>query len=285
MSGQDGATLWIGNTQYKFGGNVNIGAAASNTATNLAAAIAASSVTTNITAASVGAIVSATSTVVGTQMNVSVYSSTQAALTIIYTSSNVTPGNATGVMTGGTNSAYTLVSGSATVISATNPFSPLTDSLGMPSQIVPTPMVALPVLYSTGSAQAIGGLAWGTTYYIIPVTQGSFGLATTSANAVAGKFITLTSSQTKQTADSFTVTPLAYSGTASGKFESSNDGTNWVQNTTLPLETFTGVYPSSSTVVDAGSTNYANVRFNLSTPPTTGGLILQIVPNGKNSGL
>jgi hypothetical protein len=283
--GQDGATLWIGNTQYKFGGNVTIGAAASNTATNLAAAITASSMTTNITALAIGAVVTATSTVVGTQMNVALYSSTQSALTISpYTSSSTITGVAVGAMIGGTNSAYTLVGGSATVISATNPYSPLTDALGMPVQIIPTPMVALPVLYAQGSS-AITGLTDKTTYYAIPVTVASFGLATTSTGAVAGKFITLTSSQTKATADSYTLTAIPCSGTAAGKFEASNDGTTWVQYPGISTNTFTAVYPSSSTVFDLGSPNYANVRFNLNTLPTWGGLILQIVPNGKNSGL
>jgi len=186
--GQDGATLYIGNSMYRFSGNVAIGAAASNSATNLAAVINASSTTTNIIASAVGAVVGATSTVVGTQMNVTIYSSTQAALTIGGSTVTVAGlgGAGQGQMWGGTNAAYTLTSGTATVISATNPYMPLTDSLGMPSNVTPTPMVALRVLYSTGSAQALTGLTNQATYYVIPVTQGSFGLSTTSTGAVAG---------------------------------------------------------------------------------------------------
>ena len=297
--GQDGATLWIGNTQYKFGGNVNIGAAASNTATNLATAITASSMTTNIVAAAAGSIVSATSTIVGTQMNVTIYSSTQAALTIGGSTVTVAGlnGAGQGQMWGGTNSAYTLVSGSATVISATNPYMPLTDSLGMPSNVTPTPMVGLRLLYGQG-VSAITGLTDKTTYYAIPVTQGSFGLSTTSTGAVAGyaalpamvttngTFIPLTSSQTKTTADSYTLTALAYSTISpAGIWQGSNDGVNWGQMPAISSQTFVSVYPSSTTVQDFGTTNYSSIRFNLNTPPTAGGLILQIIPNGKNSGL
>jgi hypothetical protein len=297
--GQDGATLYIGNSMYRFSGNVAIGAAASNSATNLAAVINASSTTTNIIASAVGAVVGATSTVVGTQMNVTIYSSTQAALTIGGSTVTVAGlgGAGQGQMWGGTNAAYTLTSGTATVISATNPYMPLTDSLGMPSNVTPTPMVGLRLLYGQG-VSAITGLTDKTTYYAIPVTQGSFGLSTTSTGAVAGyaalpamvttngTFIPLTSSQTKTTADSYTLTALAYSTISpAGIWQGSNDGVNWGQMPAISSQTFVSVYPSSTTVQDFGTTNYSSIRFNLNTPPTAGGLILQIIPNGKNSGL
>jgi len=298
--GQDGATLWIGNTQYKFGVNVGIGAAASNTATNLAAAIAASSATTNITAASAGAIVSATSTVVGTQMNVTIYSSTQAALTIGGSTVTVAGlnGAGQGQMWGGTNSAYTIALYPGTtnqymvvyITTTTNP------AYFWPAGL--TPMIALPVLYSTGSATAIMGLTNQTTYYLIPVTPSSYGLSTTSTGALAGynalpvisttngTFIILSSSQSKVSADSFSLTPPAYTGTTTLTWYVSNDCINYTTYPSTGLVTLTPTASIQTYGYDFGTINYKCVQANLvRSVSTTAGETLSIIANGKNSGL
>ena len=289
--GQDGATLFIGNAIYKFGGNVTIGAAASNTATNLAAAITASSVTYGVVANAVAAVVYATSTVVGTQTNYATYSSTQAALTLSpYTSSSSVTGAATGAMYGGSNSAYAI---NTTVIASTATFW----TTGK------TPMVALPGLYGQG-ASAITGLTDKTTYYLIPVTPTSFGLATTSTGAVAGyaklpsvssmtagtadgTFILLASSQAKTTADTYTLTASSYSATTTLTWQVSNDCVNYTNSTSTGTVTMTPTTSTQSQVYDFGTVNFACLQANVARSGATqsAGLTLSIIVNGKNSGL
>ena len=248
----------------------------SGTALNITKAINASLLNTVLiaTVPTNGTIIYTTSTINGTSANFATFSSSQSALTLSpFTSSG--PVTAVGAMFGGTNSAYTLVGGSATIINATNTFGSTTQ----------TGMVGYQVLYTTSSAVTITPLVWGTTYYVIPVSPVAFGLATTSANAQAGKYIVLTSSTNKTATDSFVLTALGETGTPSGIFQASNDGVNWASYPAQSTITFTPVFPSSTTVVDLGQSGYSWIRFNVNTPPTQGGLQLQIIPNAKNSGL
>jgi hypothetical protein len=293
IGGQDGATLWIGNTQFKFGGNVTIGAAASNTATALATAITASSVTTGVVANAVSAVVYATSTAVGTNTNYATYSSTQAALTLSpYTSSSSVTGAATGAMYGGSNSAYTI---NTTVIASTATFYWPTGK---------TPMVALPLLYVQGT-NAITGLTTATTYFMIPVTQSSFGLSTTSTGAVAGyaklpsvstmtagvadgTFIMLTSSRSLTTADNYTLSVSSYAEVMTFGWQVSNDCVNY--GTYASTGTVTMTPPASGTttyVYDFGTIDFACLQAVLtkSGPSYGAPLTLSIIANGKNSGL
>lgn len=249
----------------------------SGTALSIAQAINASSLLNTIVIATVptnGTIIYTTSTANGSNTNYALFSSSQNALTISpFTSSG--PVTAIGAMYGGTNSAYTLVGGSATVITANNSFSPANQ----------TGMVGYQVLFTTSSGTGISGLTWGTTYYVIPISPVAFGLATTSLRAQAGQFIVLTSSVNKSTADSFVLTALPEIGTASGILQASNDGVNYCPYPGQGVYTFTAVFPSSTTVVDLGAAGYSWIRFNVNSPPTQGGLGLQIIPNAKNSGL
>ncbi len=151
-----------------------------------------------------GGVVVATTTAVGTSTNYTLFSSSQAAIGV---SGPVTiaGGYGTSAMTGGTNSGYALNSPIITLV--TNPFAP-----GDSSQ---ASALALPVLY-TGTP-AIGGLTTGTTYFVIPVSKLTIELATTSARAVAGLPLTITSSSTQTTADTYTLAPLAISGASISK--------------------------------------------------------------------
>lgn len=249
----------------------------SGTALSITNAINASPLNTVLVASvpANGTVIFTTSTIVGTAANFALFSSSNSALGLTTLISSTTAGVATGTMSGGTNSAYTLVGGSATILSSTNTFGSQTQ----------TGMVGFEVLYTTTSGNtALIPLINATTYYVIPVSPAAFGLATTSANAQAGKFIVFTSSTAKTTADGFLLTPEAYSGNASGLWQVSNDGVNWAGVTTSS-QTFTPVFPSSTTAVDFGLMDYSWIRFNVAVPPTQGGLQLQIIPNAKNSGL
>jgi hypothetical protein len=247
----------------------------SGTALSIANAINANTTLNQIivaTAPTNSSIIYTTATVVG--QNYALYSSSPTAL-------RWNPANA---MVGGTNSAYTI--NTAVILSTTNWY-----SNGQ------TPMVALPVVYTQG-ASAITGLTNQTTYYAIPISPNAFALATTSTGAVAGfgllpntssttipgVFITLNSSQTKTTADTYSLRPTVFAGSPSGFWQVSNDGNAWTTYTssgTVPLTA------SGNSILggDFGSINFAWIRFNLNTPPTGGALQFSIEPNGKNSGL
>jgi hypothetical protein len=288
----NGICLADGNQWNHDAGQV---AQSSTTACSMAAAVNASTslntvvVSTCVAKSGAGSIVATTSTIVG--VNYATYSSSQSALTLSpYSSSSPVTGYGFGTMTGGTSASYTLVSGSATVISATNPYSP----------IGKTPMVALPVLYVKGT-NAITGLTTGTTYYVIPVTLGAFGLSTTSTGAAAGyaalpaismtngTFIPLTSSQTIVTADSYSLTASSYTATTTITWQVSNDGMNWTTYASTGPVILTPVYPSTNYGYDTGMQNFgflqASVVRSGATAGWSDGLQLLITVNGKNSGL
>jgi hypothetical protein len=248
----------------------------SGTALSIATAINANSVLNQIVIATVpvaGSVIFTTATVVG--QNYALYSSSPTAL-------KWAPANA---MVGGIASSYSL---GGVVIQSTQPWSPATQAA----------MVALPVVYTQG-VSAITGLTNQTTYYAIPINSNAFALSTTSTGAVvgasllpsttsqtAGIFIALASTQTKTTADNYTLRATAFSGSPSGIWQVSNDGTNWATYTSSGTVALT---PSGGTTQslagDFGTINFSFIRFNLNTPPTGGALNLAIEPNGKNSGL
>lgn len=249
----------------------------SGTALSIATAINANATLNKVVISTVSAgqtTIYTTSTVVGLVSNYLLYSSSPTALVW-------TPANA---MVGGKDASYTL---NGTVILSSNPWSPVGQN----------PMVALPVVYSQGVSPILG-LTDQTTYYVIPETSGAFSLATTSTGAVAGygllpntssttipgAFIALRSTQTKTTADNYTLRTTNFAGSPTGIWQVSNDGTNWA---TYPSSGTVTLTPSgaSSTAADFGTINFGFLRFNLNTPPTGGALNLRIEPNAKNSGL
>lgn len=287
--GQNGAEIGIGQTTYKFGVNVTIGASASATATNLATAINASSNTYGVVAQAISTVVTATSTVAGTNTNYATFSSSQTPATLApFTSSSPVTGAAVGSMFGGTNPSYIL---NGTVISTTT----------LPAYFWPvgtTPMIALPVLYTT-SGQAITGLTSGTTYFLIPNTPSSYGLSTTSTGALAGynalpaisttngTFIQLASTESKVTGDTYTLTPSTYSATTTLAWQVSNDCANYSTYASSGTTTLTPTATLQSINYDFGTINFKCVQAVLTKtgPSQSSGIAIDILINGKNSGL
>jgi hypothetical protein len=225
-------------------------------------------------------VVKLTSLSVGTAANYALYSSSNAQISVSLPSTVDSYGRGSSSMYGGANASWTINSANITI--ASNPFYSKATANGQAS------MVALPVLYSIGTV-AIGGLTTGTTYYIIPVDANTIKLASSSANAQAGTGITLTSSGTATTAHTYTLAPLAITGTPSFKWQVSNDGSLWQDFTT----TSSGVAVSSVTLTsytaggastswDFGSFGYSYIRLAV-IAPTTGGLNLLVTLNGKNT--
>ena len=266
LNGQSNAVITINGVPLTAGVSFSTGAATTNTATSLAAAINNVTATAGVVANAAGSIVTTTSTAVGVAANYALTSSTQAALTWSPGNMVTTAGASKGTMTGGTNAGTTI--GSAVIVS-TNNFTK-----------------AYPVLYSSGTP--LSPLVTGTTYYIIPISTNAFQLATTSTGAVAGAGIVITSSSSQTTAHTFNVTPLAPAGlTASALWQVSNDAFNWVPLTisgsgvAVSSNTFTPVYPSTTTIQDWGSLDYQYLRYNITTS-TTAAVNLKVIINSKD---
>lgn len=266
-----------------------VGASSAATANAIATVINAntslSSIVTSTAPAACGltnpcGIVKITSLGVGTATAYTLYSSSNAQVTLSGPSTVDSLGRGSSALYGGLNASWSINSSAITI--ANNPFYSKATANGQAS------MVALPVLYSTG-AVAIGGLTNQTTYYVIPVDANTIKLATTSTGAVAGLAITLTSSGTATAAHTYTLAPLAITGTPSFKWQVSNDGNLWQDFTT----TSSGVAVSSVTISaytaggastswDFGSFGYQFIRLAV-IGPTTGGLNLLVTMNGKTT--
>jgi hypothetical protein len=258
------------------GKNINYtpGAFSSNTAVSLVQAIQADPILNTLIKVSTNpssTVVSATSTIASASSNYLLTSSSQSLITVGGTVF-LTNGQSTGTMTGGKDSAYTLVNGSATVIT-------------VPSNLL---TLGLPVLFSTATA-SIGGLLNGSTYYVIPVTNNAISLASSSANALIGLALPLTSSNSKVGANTYTMSALPITGVPSYAWQVSNDGQNWMnyalttENVAISTVSFTS-YNSTGTVntYDFGAIDYSFLRLN-TVAPTTGAIKIQAVGNGKNS--
>lgn len=254
-NGQDAATFTLNGIALTAGVNFSTGSTTTD-ATNLATALNALSPKI-VSAQGIGAVVTATSTVTGTVTNYTM-STNQ--------TSNLTLSGAT--MTGGTTAADTL--NSATI--------------NLPAHGFTT---ALPVLYTTGTV-AIGNLAWGTTYFVVVVDSNNVQLSSTSTQAVLGVGLVISSTNTQTSAHTYTLAPLAFTqGTAAGKWQVSNDGLSFADfsttaaNVSVSTQTFTPVFPSTTTVQDFGLVDYGYMRYQF-TPPTQGGIALKVILNAKD---
>lgn len=141
---------------------------------------------------------------------------------------------------------------------------------------------ALPLLMTVGAGTAPQDLYAGSTYYVVVVDANDFKLATTSLKAQAGTNDVRLSTQTATGGGSFTLTPLAYSGTASFFWEASDDNVNY-----NPVGVSSVTYSSASatptsTLWDFGDVNFNYLRLNV-TGPTQGGLSLVVTGNGRYS--
>lgn len=179
-------------------------------------------------------------------------------------------------------------------------FQTLASSVTVPSVTVDMPAVVLGTRYITGSnafttglavlytsTAAIGGLTTNTTYYT-GSNVAAFSLATTSTGAIAGTFITFTST-TAGVGYAIKFAPLAITGTPGYKWQVSNDGVNYqdylanefnVSVSSVNLTSFNST--GTLNTWDFGPVGYAWIRLNV-TGPTTGAIRLQVVGNGKNS--
>lgn len=138
---------------------------------------------------------------------------------------------------------------------------------------------AVPVLYSTGTL-AISGLTNQTTYYAYRIDADNFKLATSTTNAVAGTGIVLASTSTAGP-HTYTLAPLAITGTFSFKWQASDDGTNWTDMSVSSV-TFPSPYTAGSTLWDFGAVGHRYVRVNVAAG-TTGAMNLQVSGTGRNS--
>jgi hypothetical protein len=249
--GQDNAVLTINGTALAQGTNWNAATSNTVTAKNIAAAI--NTAFTTITSTNIAGVVYATSTLNGTLYNYTLASSTPAALTL----SGPT-------LTGGQNPQDTLGS---QVFNSSN-------TIGL--------TLALPVLYATGTL-AIGGLVNQTTYYAVPVNAFSFSLALYSTSAVAGlstDFVTVTSTNSSVTLHTYTLTPLALTGSATAVWQASDDDINWVSSSSFTVTSSIG---ATSQGYDFGFFNFHWLRLNF-TAPMTGGVNLTVPVYIKQDG-
>jgi hypothetical protein len=261
--GQDNQSFSINGKLFKA--NTDFFPVTSNTqtGTNIATAITNSSQTIGVVANSAAAgIVTTTSTATGLSTNYAMTSSSDSALSLSLPKT-VTAPSSVGAMTGGAGPAYLV--NTSTITIAGNGFSQ-----------------GMQVLYTTPTV-AITGLVGGTTYYIIEIPAtgsqtSSFMLATSLANALAGTAVTLASIGTPTTADTYTLAPLAITGTPIIKWVVSNDNTNWLPYTTTPLgqtvpsQSYTA-YSSTGAVnvFDFGHMDYGFLGMSV-TAPLTGSL-------------
>ena len=135
---------------------------------------------------------------------------------------------------------------------------------------------ALPLLFSVSSGAAPTGLTTGTTYYAIPIDDFYVKLATTSARAISGLAVDITAVGTGD----YALTPLAFAGTPSFKWQYSNDNVNWL-DMNMSGWTYTG---AGSTLWDFGATNYRYIRLKY-TAGTAGALSLVVTGDGKTQDL
>jgi hypothetical protein len=131
----------------------------------------------------------------------------------------------------------------------------------------------LPVLYEDGGVGTVGGLTTGTTYYVYKVDANTVELASTSAKAVLADVADITAVTIGTTAHTFTLTPLAISGTPSFKWRWSNNGTDFidVNVTSVTISAYTNPY--ASVAYDFEEADYRYLRLAV-TGPTTGGVYL-----------
>jgi hypothetical protein len=139
---------------------------------------------------------------------------------------------------------------------------------------------SVPVLYT--STFTLGGLTTGTTYYTIALDANNFQLATTSTDAAAGNYITLTSSSTAGP-HTFTVTPTATTGSWGAYWMTSDDDTDWTEMpVTVSSITFATPFTTSTTTWDLGTINHRYLRFHVAAG-SGGSIKAQVAVTGRNS--
>lgn len=252
--GRDAEVVTINGYAFKFGVNVPIGAAASNSASNLSTAINAKAKLSNqITASPSSAVVSIQSDAAGSVWNFSLKTSNTAAVTVLHPT-----------MIGGSNPSWTL--NSKNIIVSAHGYTR-----------------AIELLYRPGSgAAAISGLTAETTYYAIPVDANTLQLASSSANAQAGTGITLASTSTLTAAKTYSLLPLSFGAAAGtgGKWQVSNDNSSWSDVNVSSFSWIGGGSVAGSANWDLGKINYRYLSLNV-VGANTGGLTLTVTATGS----
>lgn len=250
--GRNPAVITINGYPFQAGRDFNVGAAASNSATNLAAAVNAKAVLSGqVTATPSGASVTLQALKTGTFLNFSLKTSNTAAVTVLHPT-----------MIGGSNAGWVLNGKNITVTAHGY-------------------TLALPVLYRLGAgAAAISGLTGETTYYAIPVDANTLKLASSKNNATAGTAIVLASSSTLTAAKTYSLLPLGWNPAATTGFawQVSNDNVNWSD---VSITSITYTVPGSQ-AWDFGQVNQRYLGLNV-TGPTSGGLGLTVNAYGTFS--
>lgn len=139
--------------------------------------------------------------------------------------------------------------------------------------------LALPVLYS--GSPVIGGLSSQTTYYVIPVTANSLELASSKSNALLGIGITVVSTNTQTSKNTYSLTPLSITGNPSFKWQVSNDGSNWNDLAVSSVTVSSYSNPAATTIWSFGYIGTRYLRLSV-VAPTTGGLSLNVGVIGTN---
>lgn len=256
--GVDNACVAINGTSLCANSKWYVGASTAATAHSISDAIVANASLSTIVVSTWNshAVITSTSTKVGTLSNYTLTSSTPAAISV----SNPT-------YTGGQNASF---------------------AVGSPQLLLPAHgwTTAVPVLLSTGGATPPSPLVNQTTYYVIRLDANDVELATTSARAQAGQYLTFASSTTTGP-HTMTLTPLAMAGTPGIQWQVSNDCVNYTNFTTTALGVavssivIPSPYTAGATTWDLGPVNYQCIQAAF-TGPTAGALNLQINVNGSN---
>lgn len=254
--GLDNAIIAVNGVVLRQGTDWNAVTNASTTAKNLSDAMMARSAISSIILStwSAAGVVTATATTTGVNAY-SLFTSTAAALRLNGSSTATTD---------------TFLNGLASDIAA-NTFTYNNHGL----------TTGLDVRYNTVTGTAPQNLVNGTTYFVIRDSASSFRLATTRALATATTPTAVTIS-TFTGSGSFTLTPLALSGSPAFKIQVSNDNSNWFDLAVTSV-TFASPYTSTNQFWDLGTPSYGYLRVNY-TVGTQGGVALTVTANGRKSG-
>jgi hypothetical protein len=154
-------------------------------------------------------------------------------------------------------------------------FSAATDKITLLAHGLTT---GVPVLYS--GAPAISGLTTGTTYFVINIDADTIQLATTSAKAILGDPVGITGQLVGATAHTYTLAPLAISGTPSFKWSYSNDGETFLNASAAGVSMGTYIAGGTHTAYDFNDFNYGFLALDV-IAPTQGGILIKAVLNAK----
>ena len=257
LGGVDPVTVTINSVPLTCGVDFSKGSSAGATATLLAAAINANvTLKTQVKAGASGAVVTSTSIYNGTAYNYPMSSNKNTAIS----TSQV-------VMSGGKDPAWTLNGQSITIAS---------HGFGFGTQLLYTG--------NTDTSKVIGGLSAQTTYYAVPIDASHIALATTAAYSIFGStnnYVTFTSSRTPSASQtSFTIAPLAISGTPGLSWVVSNDTTNWqsLNVSSVTMSSYTNPY-----AVAGWDFGWLDMRYLglVVTAPTTGAISVKNTVNIK----